>query len=624
MKPRMKKPVFLDFETEGIEARPKYPPMPVGLAIYDPEGEYPDGYHAFGHTAGNNSTKAIVKTILELIYESDREICFHNAMFDLDVAETHLDLPLPEPYRVHDTLILAFLHDPHVQSLSLKELVITYGLAKPDERDELRDWIIANVPEAHRKKSTWGAYICRGPVDLVGRYASADVRLTSLLFAHLYEHVVPAQDEAYQREMALMPMLLENSRLGVRVDREGLQQAKQQAIVDIEKCSVWVRALLKSPEINIDSDKQLVDSIYLTDYWDKTNGWPTTDKGQPRADKETLDELITHEELKGVLRYRANLSTCLSTFIEPWLEASASTGRIYTNWNSVRGERGGTRTGRLSSTPNFQNAPVRYPKIVAAGATTGMGRNEILIPTDLDIAPLPLIRSFILPDEGHKLVACDFNAQELRIFAHFEGGNLMKQYQEDARADLHTYAAKLMSEAANQEVSRTYSKGVSFAILYGAGPQKISEMLEVDYSLAKTLMDAYTSAVAPGLRMMQSTMRTRYKLGQPIKTLGGRLVKMEPPKIINGRLREFDYKGVNLLIQGSAADQAKAAMLLYQSRRKGSRLLLSVHDELVISAPEEFIEREAETLTWSMCNALAMDVPMVSDYKIGNTYQDTK
>jgi len=200
----------------------------------------------------------------------------------------------------------------------------------------------------------------------------------------------------------------------------------------------------------------------------------------------------------------------------------------------------------------------------------------------------------------------------------------MKQYQEDARADLHTYAAKLMSEAANQEVSRTYSKGVSFAILYGAGPQKISEMLEVDYSLAKTLMDAYTSAVAPGLRMMQSTMRTRYKLGQPIKTLGGRLVKMEPPKIINGRLREFDYKGVNLLIQGSAADQAKAAMLLYQSRRKGSRLLLSVHDELVISAPEEFIEREAETLTWSMCNALAMDVPMVSDYKIGNTYQDTK
>ena len=103
------KPVFLDFETEAIDARPKYPPVPVGLAIYDPEGEYPDGYHAFGHATGNNTTKDAVQKILEMIYESDREICFHNAMFDLDVAETHLDCPIPDHRRVHDTLILAFL-----------------------------------------------------------------------------------------------------------------------------------------------------------------------------------------------------------------------------------------------------------------------------------------------------------------------------------------------------------------------------------------------------------------------------------------------------------------------------------------------------------------------------------
>jgi len=142
--------------------------------------------------------------------------------------------------------------------------------------------------------------------------------------------------------------------------------------------------------------------------------------------------------------------------------------------------------------------------------------------------------------------------------------------------------------------------------------------------MAKTLMDAYTTAVAPGLKDMQSTMRTRYKLNQPIKTIGGRLVKMEPPKVILGRLREFDYKGVNLLIQGSAADQAKQAMLDYQKLRKGSRLLLSVHDELVISAPIEHIEREANCLMNAMCNAVAMDVPMVSDYKVGDTYQETK
>ena len=602
--------VFLDFETEAIGPRPDYPPRPVGLAIYDPQGKYPNGYLAFGHTMGNNSTFGEVHEILLDIYKSGRSICFHNAMFDLDVIETHFELPMPAYHRIHDTLILAFLHDPHVQSLSLKDLVVTWGLAEPSERDELRDWIIANVPDAKRKKSTWGAHISKGPVGLVGRYAEADVRLTSQLFYYLAEKVLPSQLEPYHREIQLLPILLENSRLGVRVDRVGLSAAKEQAIKDIEKCTVWVRALLNSPELNVDSDSQLVDSIYQSEHWDKNKAWPTTDKGQKQATKEALEEMLTNEHLRDVLRYRANLSTCLSTFIEPWLHSSEKTGRIYTNWNSVRGERGGTRTGRLSSTPNFQNAPIRYPKVN--------------LPADLDVAPLPLIRSFILPDEGHKLVACDFNAQELRIFAHFEGGNLMKQYQQDARADLHTYAATMMTEASGREVSRTYSKGVSFAILYGAGPKKISEMLEVDYEMAKTLMDSYTTAVAPGLKDMQNTMRIRYKLRQPLKTVGGRLVPMEPPKIIHGRLREFDYKGVNLLIQGSAADQAKAAMILYQQTRQDSRLLLSVHDELVISAPVEHIEREANCLMNAMCNAVTLDVPMVSDYKVGSTYQETK
>lgn len=603
-------PVFLDFETEAIGPRPAYPPRPVGLAIYDPSGEFPDGYYAFGHAIGNNSTMAETKALMASIYASKRPVCFHNAMFDVDVANVHFGLPIPESQYLHDTLILAFLHDPHVRSLALKELAVDWLQVKPEERDELKEWIITNVPEAKKKKSTWGAYICKAPVPLVSKYAQADVTLTHQLYEFLCPHVLPLQKEPYIRELDLLPMLLENSRLGVRVDRDGLIKAKLQSIKDLALCDIWVRALLNSPELNIDSDKQLVDAIYSTEFWNKEKGWPLTDKGQPRADKETLNEILTHKSLSNVLRYRANLSTCLSTFIEPWLVASAATGNIYTNWNSVRGERGGTRTGRLSSTPNFQNAPIRYPKVE--------------LPDDLQVAPLPFIRSFILPDVGHKLVACDFNAQELRIFAHFEGGNLLQQYQKDARADLHTYAAEMMTKASGREVTRTYSKGVSFAILYGAGPKKISEMLSVSYELAKTLMDAYTTAVAPGLKAMQDTMRTRYKLQQPLRTIGNRRVKMEEPKIINGRLREFDYKGVNLLIQGSAADQAKAAMLKYQRTRQGSRLLLSVHDELVITVPEDCIEREAQCLMAAMCSAIDMDVPMISDYKVGSTYQETK
>ena len=143
-------PVVLDFETEGIKARPKYPPVPVGLAIHDPLSEFPDGYHAFGHIVGNNTTKDKVQSILEKIYASGRPILFHNAMFDLDVIESHFNLAIPDHHRIHDTLILAFLNDPHVDSLSLKELVVTYQIAKPEERDELKAWIIENeIGRAH-------------------------------------------------------------------------------------------------------------------------------------------------------------------------------------------------------------------------------------------------------------------------------------------------------------------------------------------------------------------------------------------------------------------------------------------------------------------------------------------
>ena len=230
-------PIVLDFETEGIESRPNYPPKPVGLAVYDPMTNACN-YHAFNHVTGNNCTKDIVKTYLSWAYSSGRPLVFHNAMFDLDVIETHFGLAIPHHTLLHDTLILAFLHDPHVRSLALKDLVVDYNLAKPEERDELRDWIIINVPEAKRKKSTWGAHICKAPVNLVSRYAMADVRLTYQLLTFLHDKVLPAQKEPYYRELELIAMLLENSRLGVRVDQAGLQQAKEQAEKDIEASTV--------------------------------------------------------------------------------------------------------------------------------------------------------------------------------------------------------------------------------------------------------------------------------------------------------------------------------------------------------------------------------------------------
>ena len=127
---------------------------------------------------------------------------------------------------------------------------------------------------------------------------------------------------------------------------------------------------------------------------------------------------------------------------------------------------------------------------------------------------------------------------------------------------------------------------------------------------------------------MNDDMRSRYARRAPFKTLGGRLVKGEPAKVIMGRLRSFDYKCLNLLIQGSAADQTKGAMVLLKKELDvlvpGARFLLTMHDELVISAPEKDAERAAEILTRCMCDALPLDVPMMADAVIGNNYQEVK
>jgi DNA polymerase-1 len=222
------------------------------------------------------------------------------------------------------------------------------------------------------------------------------------------------------------------------------------------------------------------------------------------------------------------------------------------------------------------------------------------------------------------MAAADFQAQELRLFAHFEDGKLAEQYRQDPNADLHTFAANLMTEKAGRTVIRDYAKTMSFGILYGAGPKKISEMLGIPYSEAKQLIDLYKSEVAPGLDKVNNDLMARYKIRAPFSTIGGRLVKGEPPKIINGKLMNFGFKSLNTLIQGSGADMAKQAMIDYWRVAKDSRLLLSLHDELIISARVDVVQREADKLAACMINSFKLDVPLIADAKIGANFAEVK
>ena len=606
----MQDPIFLDFESEAIGPRPEqYPPKPVGLAVLDRTGQFKSGYYSFSHDSNNNTDFNTVRELLKSIWASSRHICFHNAMFDMSIIYEKFDLPFIHPSRMHDTMVLAFLHDPYVRSLSLKELCKEWLNIQPEERDELFMWLVEHIEAVRKKPKTAGAYIARGPADLVGKYANADVRLTSALF-DFTEMVRADMPEAYFREMSLMPVLLENSKLGVRVDTAGLQGCLDKAKADITMCEEWLFKYFGTDDINFNSGIQLVNVIMAKGVYNKDKKWPTSDKNTPLSDKDTLKDMLTDDELSSVLRHRDVLVKLAGTYIEPWLMQSSSTGRIYTEWNTVRGEIGGTRTGRLSAKPTLQTMPTRGPKTP--------------LPPVLQSLVIPKIRQFILPDEGHLMAAADFQAQELRLFAHFEDGKLADQYRKDPNADLHTFAANLMSEKAGRVVIRDYAKTMSFGILYGAGPKKISEMLGIPYDEAKLLIDLYKSEVAPGLDKVNRDLMDRYKLRAPFSTIGGRLVKGEPPKIINGRLMNFAFKSLNTLIQGSGADMAKQAMIDYHKVAQNSRLLLSLHDELIISAETDVVQREAEKLAHCMIHAFTLDVPLIAEAKVGNNFAEVK
>ena len=200
--------ITIDFETQAIEERPKYPPEPVGVAIkYESN---PSRYYAWGHPTGNNCTRAEAMTALERAWLSGEDLLFHNAKFDMDVAEIRCDMPRLAWDQVHDTMFLAFLADPHSSTISLKPLAERYLGLPPEEQDEVAGWLRAHG--VITAKQGPGAFISQAPGDVAGRYACGDVDRTHALFQLLHKKIVDAgMEKAYDRERRLLPILLQRA-----------------------------------------------------------------------------------------------------------------------------------------------------------------------------------------------------------------------------------------------------------------------------------------------------------------------------------------------------------------------------------------------------------------------------
>jgi len=600
----------IDFETEEIQPRPYYPPKPVGVAIMDTTKPRASKYYAWGHPSGNNCSKAEAVRALKSVW-GVRPLIFHNGKFDVDVAEVHLGLRRLSWDMYHDTMFLLFLDDPHSRSLELKPAAERLLDMPPEERDAVRQWLVDNkVCRSNDKK--WGRFISKAPGDLVGRYAAGDVVRTYRLFKLLHKSVVDrGMGEAYDRERYIMPMLLDNEREGILVDDKRLEADTKLYEAAFTKADQWIRKRLKVSDLNVDSDVELADALHKSRI---VTDWEETETGKRSTSKKTMTpDKFSDKRVYQVLAYRSRLATCLSTFLRPWLlQAQEGDGRIHTSWNQVRNAEAGysgTRTGRPSSkAPNFLNVPKSFE-----GKDDGYEH-----PAFLNMPELPLTRVYLLPDKGHTWLHRDYNQQEIRILAHFENGLLMDKYNEEPRMDVHEFVRQVIKEISGIELHRRETKIVNFGMIYGMGIEGLCQKLKCSPEYAQKIKRLQLTAV-PGLKELSKDIKDLAKSGMPITTWGGRQYYPEPSREINGEVREFIYKLLNYLIQGSAADVTKQALVNYNEIKKEGRFLVTVYDENNISAPKGAAKREMQLLREAM-EGVEMDVPMLSDGKWGRSW----
>jgi len=458
-----------------------------------------------------------------------------------------------------------------------------------------------------------GAYVAYAPVELVAKYAIGDVERTWKLAQKVGKVLTDREMvKAYRREVDLIEPIMDMERRGVPVDVVALRvdvSLYERAMTTVD---AWLHKRLKVPadnKVNWNSADELVAHMLRAKVATKESLGMTKSGKKVQTNKEALERGVTDKQVLAVLKYRSRVGSSLETFMRPWLAMAEKTGgRIHTTWFTTRHDEHGARTGRLSSSPNLQNMTKRKVVLFDGGVPAWWKK--------LGLPELPFVRRYVIAEKGHVLIDRDKSQQEIRIFAHYEDGPLLEAYNADPWLDVYNLVLPKVNALLETPVVRDTIKTVVLAKLYGMGIGLVAVRLKVDVTTAQKISDAVISAL-PGLKSLSRALRDQIGKGLPIRTWGGREYYCEPARIVDGRMRTFEYKMINALIQASAADDLKECILWWWRKvPKKFRMLLTVHDELVASVPTADVHRGMELLKKAV-NHVKFDVPMLSEGKTG-------
>ncbi|HSY46400.1 MAG TPA: DNA polymerase I [Steroidobacteraceae bacterium] len=436
-------------------------------------------------------------------------------------------------------------------------------------------------------------------VEKAAEYAAEDADMTLRLHGALWPQLqgVPPLERLYlECEQPLLPVLLAMERHGVLVDRERLRTQSREFARQLQELLLQAHREA-GHEFNIDSPKQLQQILFERLQLPVRRRTPT---GQPSTAEDVLEELAEGYALpRIVLEYRA-LAKLKSTYTDKLPElVNEHTGRIHTNYAQAV-----AATGRLSSLdPNLQNIPVRRPE----------GRR---------------IRQAFIAAPGHVLVAADYSQIELRIMAHLSGDESLRAAFAADRDVHQATAAEVFGvelEAVTAEHRRT-AKVINFGLMYGMSPFGLARNLGIERGAAAQYVERYFQRY-PGVRRFMDATRAQARESGYVETVYGRRLYLPDIRSGNAQLRQYaERSAINAPMQGTAADIIKRAMITVdawcRSGRRAARLIMQVHDELVLEVDADAVDAVSAAVREHMVSAASLSVPLRVDVGVGANWDE--
>ena len=557
------------------------------------------GYYPIAHEGGGNMDKRVVLEWFKKVCATDAVKIFHNAMYDVCWIRAY---GIPINGHIMDTMVMASLIDENRMWYTLNSISFDYLREVKDEKalkEAAESWGIDPKKELYKL-----------PAMYVGSYAEKDAELTLELFKVLSREISKQRlTNIFDLETQLFPCLIEMKFRGVSVDVERAHKLKREL-------SQQEEVLLSEVKKQTGIDVQIWAARSIAKVFDKLSlSYARTEKTNSPSFTKNFLSTHNHPVVQSIAKAR-EINKAHTTFIDTILKHQYR-GRIHADINPIRSDQGGTVTGRFSySNPNLQQIPAR----------------------NKDLGPM--IRSLFIPEKNHKWGCFDYSQQEPRLVVHYAAttepisfdhsvSGMIDKFKDDA-VDFHQTVADMAN------ISRTQAKTINLGLFYGMGKNKLQAELGLNTKEeAEKLFNKYHRNVPFVRDLMTYTSKIAQTSGS-IGTLLGRRCrfnKWEPAQFGmhkpmdyeeaertygRGRIkRAFTYKALNKLIQGSAADMTKKAMVdLYN---EGVVPHIQIHDELDISVESD---DAAKKIIDIMENAVSLKVPNKVDYESGKTWGD--